>query len=615
MQSSSYRGPGWRTTLALAGFLALGRPARAQTTAPVGISVDATARGAPLARVWPFHGYDEINYTTVPEGQALLGTLAALHTAPTYVRSHFWFNTGDGSPAQKWGSTNVYTEDAAGNPVYDFTLTDAILDALTAAPAFPLVELGFMPEALSTHPTPYRNTATRSLDGGCFYPPDDYTKWAGLIREWAGHAAKRYPNVADRWLWELWNEPDFAYWQGTSDEFFKLYDYTEAALHEVLPSAPLGGPAVALAESALLAQFLEHCASGSNAVSGATGTRLDLVTFHAKGGVGLTDGHVRLDLGNQLALHRTGFETVSAFPQFKRTPLYITEADPDGCAACLPDTFPEDAYRTSPAYGTYEIAMMKRSLELSEAMGVDLRGVLTWAFTFPSTPYFAGYRVLATNGIGLPVLAAFKLLGQLSGTRMPVASSGALALDDILASGVRGQADIDGMATLDGNRVQVLVWNYHDDLVPAAAAPVHLTVKVPPSFGSSVRVSHLRVDESHGDAYTLWVTQGMPATPSAAEILALTQAMEPAPLGPDGTLGVTAGSVALDFELPRFGISLVTLVSAAGVSDTGGDESHNGCACRSAARGGDDASSALLLGMTGAILFGLRRMRSRRGAV
>ena len=45
------------------------------------------------------------------------------------------------------------------------------------------------------------------------------------------------------------------------------------------------------------------------------------------------------------------------------------------------------------------------------------------------------------------------------------------------------------------------------------------TINVPARFGSSVRVSHLRVDEAHGDAYTVWVSQGMPASPSAAEEL------------------------------------------------------------------------------------------------
>ena len=551
-----------------AGLLALMssacQPPPATAPAIVNVSVDATAAGAPLERVWAFHGYDEINYTTDPEGSALLATIAAAHTAPVRVRSHFLLNTGDGIPALKWGSTNVYTEDAAGNPVYDWTLTDGIMDTITAAGAFPFVEIGFMPEALSTHPTPYRNSSAKLLDGGCFYPPTDYTKWADLIRTWATHANDRYADVAASWLWELWNEPDIGYWRGTFDDYAKLYDYTEAALHEVIPGAMFGGPAVAGAGSVFLRQFLRHCATGTNAVTGNIGTRLDLVSFHAKGGVAITDGHVQMNLGSQLRIHRAGFEAVSAFSQFRQTPIYITEADPDGCAACSASDEPADAYRNSTAYGAYEVAMMKHSLELAGELGVKLGGLVTWAFTFPGTPYFAGYRTLATNGINLPVMGAFKLLGRLAGTRVPLTCSGARTLDDVLANGVRAAPDIDGMATLNGDAIQVLVWNYHDDIVTAAATPVRLTIKVPTGFGTSVRVSHLRVDESHGDAYTVWVSQGMPASPSASQLAALQQAMDPSALVPDTTAAVTAdGSVTVDFDLPRFGVSLVTITPAA----------------------------------------------------
>jgi len=537
---------------------------RAPGRAPVNVSVDATAAGTPLERVWPFHGYDEINYTTTAEGTALLAAIAAAHTAPVHVRSHFLLNTGDGTPAMKWGSTNVYTEDAGGNPIYSWTLTDGIMDTITAAGAFPFVEIGFMPQALSTHPIPYRNSTTTTLDGGCFYPPTDYAKWADLVRAWAAHANGRYPDVAASWLWELWNEPDIGYWNGTFADYAKLYDYTESALHQAIPNAPLGGPAVAGAGGGFLTQFLKHCATGTNAVTGSTGTRLDLVTFHAKGGVAVTDGHVQMDLGTQLRIHRAGFMAVAAFPQFAQTPIYITEADPDGCAACPASSMPADAYRNSPAYGAYEIAMMKYTLELEAAVGVKLGGLLTWAFTFPGTPYFAGYRALATNGINLPVLSAFELLGRLAGTRLPVISSGARALDDILANGVRAEPDVDGLATRDGDAVQVLLWNYHDDIVSVAATPVHLAIAVPASFEPSARVSHLRVDERHGDAYSVWVSSGMPASPSAAQVAALQQAMNPASLVPDGTVAVAAdGAIAVDFDLPRFGVSLVTIRPAA----------------------------------------------------
>ena len=267
-----------------------------------------------------------------------------------------------------------------------------------------------------------------------------------------------------------------------------------------------------------------------------------------------------MDLGNQLRLHQAGFGAVAAVPQFAQTPIYISEADPDGCAACAASEIAGAAYRTSPAYGAYEIAMMKHTLELEAQMGVKLGGVLTWAFTFPGTPYFAGYRALATNGINLPVMGAFKLLGRLAGTRVPLTSSGARPLDGILASGVRGAPDVDGIATLDGAALQILVWNYHDDLVAVAATPVRLAITVPPTFGSRVRLAHLRVDESHGDAYAVWVSQGMPASPSEAQIAALQQAMDPESLVPDTTVAVGAGgAVGVDFDLPRFGVSLITV--------------------------------------------------------
>lgn len=570
------RGPKRRGSLYLrSGFCALWAglaawPALAQAPTTVNVAVDATAAGTQLERVWPFHGYDEINYTTTPEGKTLLATLAVAHSAPVHVRNHFLLNTGDGTPAMKWGSTGVYSEDAAGNPVYSWTLTDGIMDTITGVGAFPLVEIGFMPEALSSHPTPYRNSATTTLDGGCFYPPTDYAKWAALIGAWATHANGRYANVAANWLWELWNEPDIGYWQGTFADYAKLYDYTESALHQVIPNAPLGGPAVAGAGGSFLPQFLQHCATGTNAVTGKTGTRLDLVTFHAKGGTAITGGHVEMNLGNQLRLHRSGFGAVAAVAQFKQTPIYVTEADPDGCAACPASITPADAYRYSTAYGAYEIAMMKHTLELEAQVGVKLGGLLTWAFTFPGTPYFSGYRTLATNGIALPVLGAFQLLGRLAGMRLPLVSSGARALGDILANSVRGEADVDGMAALDGTTLQVLLWNYHDDIDTAPATPIHVAIQVPSAFGSRVQVSHLRVDESHGDAYTVWVAQGSPASPSAAQVAALQQAMSPAPLVPDANLAVAAdGSVGVDFDLPRFGVSLLTLQPGASGSDGG----------------------------------------------
>ena len=84
-----------------------------------------------------------------------------LNAAPVYVRVHNLLTSGDGSASLKWGSTNVYSEDASGHPIYSWAILDQIFDTFRAAGVKPLVEIGFMPKALSIHPEPYRHDFPR----------------------------------------------------------------------------------------------------------------------------------------------------------------------------------------------------------------------------------------------------------------------------------------------------------------------------------------------------------------------------------------------------------------------------------------------------------------------
>jgi xylan 1,4-beta-xylosidase len=232
---------------------------------------------------------------------------------------------------------------------------------------------------------------------------------------------------------------------------------------------------------------------------------------------------------------------------------------------------------------------------------------LTWAFTFPDSPYFAGYRALTTNGIHLPVLNAFKLLGSLSGDRLPVTSSGARPLSDILANSVREQPEVDALAAIDGDRIQILVWNYHDDLVDAPPTPVTLKVSVPPAFGAKAVVTHTRVDGTHGNAFAVWVSQGSPATPSAMQLTALREAMEPVVLEPEHVVDVAGGAVSLSFDLPRFGISLMTLAPSNGSERDVSPTSDAGCSCRFPSR----ARTPLLALLALAVALTRRRFAQR----
>src|SRR5579872_6628222 len=133
-------------------FLPFAAAAVLYAQAPVEIRVDTSAAAGPLPAAYAYFGYDEPNYTYTANGKKLIGELAALSPVRVQIRAHHMLVTGDGTPALKWGSTNAYTEDASGKPVYDWTIVDRIFDTYEAVHAKPFVEIGFMPKALSTHP-------------------------------------------------------------------------------------------------------------------------------------------------------------------------------------------------------------------------------------------------------------------------------------------------------------------------------------------------------------------------------------------------------------------------------------------------------------------------------
>jgi xylan 1,4-beta-xylosidase len=533
----------------------------------VTIRVDANARHAPMTQMWAFFGYDEPNYTYTRNGKKLLTELASLSPVPVFVRAHNLLTTGDGSASMKWGSTNAYTEDASGRPVYDWTIVDRILDTYVERKMKPLVEIGFMPEALSTKPQPYRHDWRPGLDynriyTGWSYPPKDYDKWRELITRWAAHSVERYGRrEVESWYWEVWNEPDIGYWHGTPEEYQKLYDYAADGLKRALPTARIGGPHVTGPNGArtqgILQAFLEHCLRGTNYATGKIGSPLDYIGFHAKGAPRFVDGHVRMGINNQLRAIANGFRIVASFPELRDTPIIIGESDPEGCAACGVATNPENAYRNGTVYSSYTAEQLARTYELADLHKVNLRGSVSWAFEFEDQPYFAGFRDLATNGIDKPVLNVFRMLGRMLGDRVTVESSGALPLDLVRDAGVRDRPDVNALASRSERTVSVLVWNYHDDDVPAAAADVDLVVEG--VGGRSVDVTHERVDATHSNAYEAWKRMGSPQPPTNAQIRTLERDGRLQALEPSRRVRAEDGRVRLTFALPRQGVSLVRL--------------------------------------------------------
>jgi xylan 1,4-beta-xylosidase len=545
---------------------ALPRPANGQTGASsfeVTVRVDAARPVGELEPIWRFFGADEPNYAYMKDGRKLLAWQGELRPREVFFRTHNLLTSGDGTPALKWGSTNVYSEDAQGRPVYDWTIVDRIFDAYLERGVRPYVQIGFMPKALSTKPEPYQHEWRPGLPyndiyTGWAYPPRDYARWGELVYQWAKHCVERYGRAeVEGWYWETWNEANISYWRGTREEFWKLHDYAIAAVRRALPTARVGGPDMAGSDPTYLRAFIEHCLRGRNEATGGTGTPLDFVAFHAKGAPRYVDGHVQMGIAAHLRTIDQGFATIASFPELARTPIVIGESDPEGCAACQG---PQLAYRNGTMYSSYTAASFARKHDLAARHGVNLAGALTWAFEFEDQPYFAGFRALASNGLELPVLNVFRMFAKLRGRRLAADSSAALPLDAILKEGVRGAPDVAALASAEPGRVAILLWHYHDDDLAGPQADVSLRVAGLPRSLGQAKLEHYRVDENHSNAYAAWRRVGSPIAPTREQYTQLQAAAKLAHLATAPShAAVEDGAASLRFTLPRQAVSLVVL--------------------------------------------------------
>ena len=540
------------------------QPPASSSPAPlaVTIGVDAGQTRGPLKTIWRFFGADEPNYAYMKDGQKLVGELGRLAPGQVFFRTHNLLTSGDGTPALKWGSTNAYREDAPGKPTYDWTIVDRIFDTYLQRGVKPYVQIGFMPKDLSVSPEPYQHTWTptakyEEIYRGWAYPPRDYVKWGELAYQWARHCVERYGRAeVEQWYWQVWNEANIGYWRGTPEEFRKLHDYAIAGVRRALPTARVGGPDTAGHGGQFTRDFFEHALRGVNHATGGVGTPLDFVSFHAKGRPTFADGHVRMGIANQLATIDEGFRMVASYPELKRTPIVIGESDPDGCAACQGAQL---GYRNTTMYSSYTAASFARVHDLADRHGVNVEGALTWAFEFEDQPYFAGFRVLATNGIDQPVMNVFRMFSRMGARRVAVTSDGAVPLDAILKDGVRARPDVAALASRDDRRVTVLVWHYHDDDVAGPAADVSVSIEGLGIRQGRAKLRHFRIDADHSNAYTVWQRMGSPQTPTADERARLETAGQLAQMKGPPTVGVENSRAAISFSLPRQAVSLLVV--------------------------------------------------------
>ena len=411
---------------------------------------------------------------------------------------------------------------------YNFTLIDSIFDFLLSIGMKPFIELSFMPSALAS--TGKELFAYR----GNISIPRSYDEWDGMIEKLTAHLVERYGlNEVRMWFFEVWNEPNLAFfYEGTQQDYFELYDHTAAAIKRVDEGLRVGGPATAI--NAWIPDMIRHCEQND--------IPLDFISTHHyptddplwNSGMSIEAFFASMakddpDAEKKLQAHRRGVLTImlkQACEEAGDYPLYYTEWNSSARDTDLRHELP------------YTSAFVAKTL-IDNAGLVDVYSFWTFSDIFEENgqrpgEFHGGFGMMTLHGIPKPVYRLFQLMHGLGDMRLK-------------AEGEQGTVGL--VATEENGVVQALVYN-HDVL---EHPPVEERVTLKLAGMAPKRAEILRIDDDHANPYPLWVKMGSPDYPTDAQLhtLMAESALQAEPLALEN------GEVS--FALPPHGVALVRL--------------------------------------------------------
>ncbi|MFP5230555.1 MAG: GH39 family glycosyl hydrolase [Acidobacteriota bacterium] len=464
----------------------------AASATPETVVIDAKAPGKPFPHFWEeMFGSGRANLSMRQSYRDDLDRVKKV-TDFQYVRFHAILDDENG----------VYSEDAQGNPVYNWSYVDQIYDGLLAHGIRPYVEISFMPKALAKT-VQYHAFWYKPIPS----PPADYAKWDALMTAFAKHLVDRYGiGEVSQWYFEVWNEPNIDFWIGrpAQSTYFELYDHTARALKAVSEEIRVGGPATA--QAAWVGDLIAHATEND--------VPLDFVSTHVYGNdtamdvfhdhrtvaphqmvcaaVDKVDEEIAKSARPKIPLIWSEFNATYANEQNITDSIYMGPWMADTILKC-------DGKTQMMSYWSFS--------DVFEEQGVV------------KTPFYGGYGLVAEDGIPKPAYDAFMLLHELGDERLPAETDEALVT-----------------RRKDGTLV-IAAWNLVEDNkdgTPVSNASKTLTFELKNLSGGiglrmGSRAEVRRVDASHGDTLAAWKKMGSPKYPTQAQIEALRKASDPGP--------------------------------------------------------------------------------------
>ncbi|HEY4081060.1 MAG TPA: cellulase family glycosylhydrolase [Burkholderiaceae bacterium] len=520
-------------TLPLSGGVLGFNPAPAPAPGPRQIELDLQGATTPLDRFFDHCVGSDYPGTLIRDDcQAQLKT-AVDELGFRYLRFHAIFH-------DVLKTVRREGEGTAARLVFDFTLIDKLYDDLLARRIRPFVELGFTPEALATS-----KQTIFYWKGNTSHPQPE--GWVELINAFIQHLLQRYGAAEVRqWYFEVWNEPNLdGFWEGADRKaYFELYERTAHAIKAIDPQLRVGGPSTAGA--AWVPEFLAHAK--------ATGTPVDFITTHTYGvNGGFLDEQGKEDTWLSADPDAIVGDVRHVRAQIEAShlpgiPLFFTEWSTS--------YNPRDKVHDSYMSAAYVLNKLRRTRGLAQSMSY-------WTYTDlfeepgpPDAPFHGGFGLMTREGVRKPVWFAYKYLAALQGHEIP-------------------SSDMDSLATTDGGKIQLLVWDwrapaqtvsnrsYFGKPQPAKAAgtvQVHLSHLAPGRY----RVQQRRTGYHANDAHTAYLEMGSPKQLDAKQLAALQALTTDAPK-PLAELRVGAdGKASLALDLRTHDVVLLSLEPVGG---------------------------------------------------
>lgn len=285
---------------------------------------------------------------------------------------------------------------------YNFTYLDLVMDAYLQRNIRPFIELGFMPNALSS------GEQTIFYWKGNTTPPKDYEKWQQLIQATLRHLIDRYGlEEVITWPIEVWNEPNLAgFWENADrEEYFKLFKMSFLAIKEIDRRFQVGGPAICgVDDVSWLQDFLEYCQKEALAIDTVTRHLYTINNPEKQGRYSYVTLRNPIECVDELTTSR---EIIDSFNEFKHLPMHITEFN----TSYSPDSPIHDTNQNA----AYIAGLLAQLGETSASYSYWTFGDVFEEFGVPFTPFHGGFGLVANGNIPKPTFWTFVFFKKLKG--------------------------------------------------------------------------------------------------------------------------------------------------------------------------------------------------------